>query len=471
MTLFGMELSPAKRKKAQFAQQEMLYTSILHNTEIQEESKNTQKGNLEIARQNYYLNEKLASLVAENKRTENILLEREQNIRISEEKIREQNNDIEERQNEVRKLEYLYKAREAEIRSKEAKVSSYEKDVEKREAEAKESTLEASKTKEKYQEFFEEIESQKDNITHLEKEAARKNREAIEKEKISNSIFERAKMIDEEIKEKEEKFEIKRAEIENSLNEKIAEYDRKLADMECVEEFVKGMKFDKSKEGKQAKIVVKEAIRQAKKQLGDIKTQFDELDEKYCSGTFKGFCIPDSEIDYSFEELRTEYQVVKEHLDASASLLPKCVYKWLEAIEEYMDKAAKNKKSWTFSEAYRNIIFGLASCKNYELLTNILNESLNNNNASEEDNHDSQKDDSDSQEFENWYEILEVSKEATQDEIKRAFMQKRKKYHPDKCEQTDENKEMYFKIKKAYEILSDENKREKFDEKLNNHAK
>ena len=402
MTLFGMELSPTKRQKAQLEQQQVLYSSILHNTKIQEESKDTQKGNLEIARQNYDLNEKLASLVAENRRRENILLEREQNIIILEDKIREQNNDIEERQNEVRKLEYLYKAREAEIRSKEAKVSSYEKDVEKREAEAKESTLEASKTKEKYQELFEEIESQKDNITHLEKEAARKSREATEKEKISNSIFEKAKVIDEEIKEKEEKFEIKRAEIENSLNEKIAEYDRKLADMESVKEFIDDVKFDESEDGKQAKIVVKEAIRQAKKQLGDIKTQFDELDEKYCGGTFKGFSTPISEIDNSFEELKTQYQQVKEHFTTNASSLPNCVSKWLEAVEEYIDKADKNIKSWEFSEAYRNMIFGLSSCKNYELFLNILSE-LMSNNASEENSHNSQ-------EFENWYEILEVSK-------------------------------------------------------------
>jgi len=455
--LFGMELSPTKRKRMQIEQQQMLYSSILHNTKIQEESKDTQKGNLEIARQNHDLNERLTNLVAENKRRENILLEREHNIRISEEKIREQNNDIEERQNEVRKLEYLYKAREAEIRSKEAKVSSYEEDVKKRETEAKETKLEANKTKDKYQELFEEIESQKDNITHLEKEAARKNKEATEKENISNSIFERAKVIDEEIKEKEEKFETERAEIENSLNEKIAEYDRKLADMENIKKFIDNVKFDESEDGKKAKIVVKEAIHLAKKQLGDMKMKFDELDEKYCGVTFKGFSTPISEIEKSFEELKTQYQQVKEHFDKNAPSLPNCVNNWLEAIEEYIDKADKNIKSWEFSEAYRNMIFGLSSCKNYELFLNILDELMNNNSTS--------------QEFENWYEILGVGKEATQDEIKKAHRQKRKEYHPDKCEQTDENKEMYLRIQEAYEILSDENKRREFDEKLNNHAK
>jgi len=143
--------------------------------------------------------------------------------------------------------------------------------------------------------------------------------------------------------------------------------------------------------------------------------------------------------------------------------LPNCVSKWLEAIEEYIDKAGKNIKSWEFSEAYRNMIFGLSSCKNYELFLNILSE-LMNNNASEENNHDSQ-------EFENWYEILGVSKEAPHDEIKKAYKRKIKEYHPDKCEQTDENKEMCLKIQEAYDILSDENKRKEFDERLNNHAK
>jgi DNA repair exonuclease SbcCD ATPase subunit len=462
-TLFGMELSPAKRKKAQIERLQMLDNSILQNTKIQEENKNTQKSILEIARQNHDLSEKLTNLVAENEKTKNILLERELSIRASEEKIREQNNNIEERQNEVRKLECLYKAREADIHSKERKVSNYEEEVKKREAEAKESTLEANKIKEEYQEFFEEIESQKDNITYLEKEAARKNKEATEKENISNSIFEKAKVIDEEIKKKEAESETKIAEIENSLNEKIAEYDRKLADMESVKEFIDDAKFDESEDGKQAKIVVKEAIRQARKQLGDIKTQFDELDDKYCGGTFKGFSTPISEIDKSFEELKTQYQQVKEHLDAN-TLLPKCVNNWIESIEEYINKADKNKKSWEFSEAYRNIIFGLSSCKNYELLLNILNEWSSDGNASEENNQDSQ-------EFENWYEILGVGKEARQDEIKKAYKRKSKEYHPDKCEQNNENKEMYLKIQNAYEILSDENKRKEFDEKLNAHAK
>jgi hypothetical protein len=65
-TLFGIELSPEKRKKMQNERQQMLDNSILQNTKIQEENKDTQKSILEISRQNHELNVKLTNLVTEN---------------------------------------------------------------------------------------------------------------------------------------------------------------------------------------------------------------------------------------------------------------------------------------------------------------------------------------------------------------------------------------------------------------------
>lgn len=61
-----------------------------------------------------------------------------------------------------------------------------------------------------------------------------------------------------------------------------------------------------------------------------------------------------------------------------------------------------------------------------------------------------------------YYEILGVSKNASKDEIKRAFRQKARQYHPDvNKEQGAEEK--FKEIGKAYETLSDDNKREIYD--------
>lgn len=62
----------------------------------------------------------------------------------------------------------------------------------------------------------------------------------------------------------------------------------------------------------------------------------------------------------------------------------------------------------------------------------------------------------------NYYEVLEVSKNATQEEIKSQYRKLAKKLHPDKTK-NQETEEVMTQINKAYEVLSDQELREKYD--------
>ena len=65
---------------------------------------------------------------------------------------------------------------------------------------------------------------------------------------------------------------------------------------------------------------------------------------------------------------------------------------------------------------------------------------------------------------ENLYELLGVSKDASQDEIKKAYRKLAIKYHPDKNPGDKHAEEMFKKIADAYAILSDETKRSNYDQ-------
>ena len=63
-----------------------------------------------------------------------------------------------------------------------------------------------------------------------------------------------------------------------------------------------------------------------------------------------------------------------------------------------------------------------------------------------------------------YYEILGVEKNASKEEIKKAFRQKARQYHPD-VNKAPDAADKFKEIGKAYETLSDDNKREIYDEK------
>ncbi len=67
-------------------------------------------------------------------------------------------------------------------------------------------------------------------------------------------------------------------------------------------------------------------------------------------------------------------------------------------------------------------------------------------------------------ELPNYYEILGVSQEASQEEIKNKFRDLAKKTHPDKTKEDSE--EEMAELNKAYEVLSDEELRAKYDKYL-----
>jgi curved DNA-binding protein len=66
--------------------------------------------------------------------------------------------------------------------------------------------------------------------------------------------------------------------------------------------------------------------------------------------------------------------------------------------------------------------------------------------------------------FRDYYETLGVSKTASEDEIKSAFRKLARKYHPDVAKDKKAAEEKFKQINEAYEVLSDPEKRKKYDQ-------
>ncbi|HUF72670.1 MAG TPA: DnaJ C-terminal domain-containing protein [Gammaproteobacteria bacterium] len=65
--------------------------------------------------------------------------------------------------------------------------------------------------------------------------------------------------------------------------------------------------------------------------------------------------------------------------------------------------------------------------------------------------------------FKDYYELMGVARDATQDDIKRAYRRLARKYHPDVSKE-DDAEERFKEIGEAYEVLRDPEKRAAYDE-------
>ena len=66
-------------------------------------------------------------------------------------------------------------------------------------------------------------------------------------------------------------------------------------------------------------------------------------------------------------------------------------------------------------------------------------------------------------EYKDYYDILGLKKEASQDEIKRSYRKLARKYHPDVSKE-DESETKFKEVGEAYEVLKDPEKREAYDQ-------
>ena len=66
--------------------------------------------------------------------------------------------------------------------------------------------------------------------------------------------------------------------------------------------------------------------------------------------------------------------------------------------------------------------------------------------------------------MQDYYKVLGLSREASTEEIKKSFRIMALRYHPDKNSNSEESKEKFMYVVEAFEVLSDEGARKKYDE-------
>lgn len=430
------------------------------NKEVQEFQKKVaenQKLQLELQAKEQRLSqweEDLKDRKEANRKEEMSIHIRKESVAKDEQRLNKKDRDLDQEREDIQRERERIKRRE-EKSDKEVKKAQESK--EKYENLQKE----AEKSKKHYEDTLRDLEDRESLCKTKEAEIESRLREVIEKE---NTFSQKEREMLSSFEESKQKWEEQRAEIEHNLNEKIKEYDRKMADIEAMGETLDAIKFDESEDGKKAKIVVKESIRVGIQTLEDTLHRFKELDEKYASGTFKGFAIPIDEISEANEELRAMYEGVREHIEnTKESGLDFGI--WLENIEQCLENADTHYKSHLFAECYRAILEGLTYCKAYETMVHLFNDFANmGQESSTEDSQDT---------WQNYYEFLyeeeyDESTDYTQFDIKdlkRQHKKMAKKYHPDIApeDKREEHEEIMKRLNEILEILKDTQKRAEYD--------
>src|SRR2546423_12426735 len=67
-------------------------------------------------------------------------------------------------------------------------------------------------------------------------------------------------------------------------------------------------------------------------------------------------------------------------------------------------------------------------------------------------------------EFKDYYAVLGVGRDASEEELKKAFRKLARQYHPDVAKDKKTAEEKFKEINEAYEDLSDPEKRKKYDQ-------
>lgn len=468
-----------KEEKEEIAQSRKLQQDSL---EIAKDTAEQGKGHLDLAEKNTNLIEEnvavskslnqksgqFIELIAKNDKDRIILLEREEILRKKEENLNKREDDIrigeisiEARKSEVRQIESIAKRRESDVKRRDESLENERVNIKERERTARDIEKTSRNTVEKYEKRERQLDDKESNLIKMEEELSSKSRSLNEQEQRATQMSEEAARKRDELAGRESDFEEKRKDIERNLNEKIDEYDRKIAAIEEVKNTVNFVKFDGSEEGKSAKIVVQEAIRLARKSLEDEAGKFSELQDKYCQGTFRGFSIPIDEIDRDLDKLKSYRKQINEHAMA-------CDIVGVEKIVEFIDTCLVNadtaKKSFEFPEAFYCICRGLVTCKNYELLLEIIS------NVGSPDEDDASEEDPDASEEEpDYYEILKIPKSASDEDILKAYRKMAQKFHPDRHLNNPDKKEEYERkmqeINQARDILLDKKKRDAYNKK------